>query len=53
MFSSYGGHLTNAMYHQIYPTDIPQLNKAIPSDTEAAILDLDLFIINGIVSTKI
>ena len=52
MFSSHGGHLTNAMYHQIYPTEL-QLNKANPSDTEAAILDLDLFIINGIVSTKI
>ena len=37
---------------QIYPTPL-QLNKANPSDTEAPFLDLDLYITNGIVSTKV
>ena len=40
------------MVSQICPTEL-QLNKANPSDTEAPFLDLDLSIINGIVSTKI
>ena len=40
------------MVSQIYPTEL-QLNKANPSDTESHFLDLDLSIINGIVSTKI
>ena len=40
------------MVIQIYPTEL-QLNKANPSDTEAPFMDLDLFITNGIVSTKI
>ena len=40
------------MISQLYPTEL-QLNKANPSDTEAPYLDLDLFITNGIVSTKI
>ena len=40
------------MVSQIYPTEL-QLNKANPSDTEAPLLDLDLSITNGIVSTKI
>ena len=40
------------MVSQIYPTEL-QLNKANPSDTETPFLDLDLSIINGIVSTKI
>ena len=40
------------MVSPTYPTEI-QLNKASPSDTEAFFLDLDLFITNGIVSTKI
>ena len=37
---------------QIYPTEL-QLNKANPLDAEAPFLDLDLSIINGIVSTKV
>ena len=40
------------MVSQIYPTEL-QLNKANPSDTKAAFLDLDLSITNGIVSIKI
>ena len=40
------------MVHRIYPTEL-QLNKANASDTEAAILDLNLSIHNDIVSTKI
>ena len=40
------------MVIQIYPTEL-QLNKASPSDTEAPFMNLDLFITNGIVSTKI
>ena len=40
------------MVSQIYPTEI-QLNKANTLDTEAPVLDLDLSIINGIVSYKI
>ena len=38
--------------HRIYPAEL-QLNKAKPSDTEAAFLDLTLSIHNDIVSTKI
>ena len=37
---------------QIYPTE-PQLNKVNSSDTKAPILDLNLSITNGIVSSKI
>ena len=37
---------------RIYPTEL-QLNKANFSDTEAPILDLNLSITNGIVSSKI
>ena len=40
------------MVGQIYPTEL-QLNKANYSDTKAPFLDLDLFIMNGIVSSKI
>ena len=40
------------MVGQIYPTDF-QLNKTNSSDTEAPILDLNLSITNGIVSSKI
>ena len=40
------------MVGQIYPTEL-QLNKANSSDTEAPFLDLNLFIPNGIVSSKI
>ena len=40
------------MVGQIYPSE-HQLNKAYTSDTEAAFLDLHLFIANDIVSTKI
>ena len=40
------------MVHRIYPAEL-QLNKANASDTEAAILDLNLSIHNDIVSTKI
>ena len=40
------------MVGQIYPTEL-QLNKANSSDTEAWILDLNLSITNGIVSSKI
>ena len=40
------------MVSQIYPTEL-QLNKANSSDTVAPFLDLDLSILNGIVSTKI
>ena len=39
------------MARQIYPTKL-QLNKAKLFDTEALFLDLDLFIINEIVSYK-
>ena len=40
------------MVHRIYPAEL-QLNKANASDTEAALLDLNLSIHNDIVSTKI
>ena len=40
------------MVGQIYPTEL-QLNKANSSDTEASILDLNLSITKGIVSSKI
>ena len=40
------------MLGQIYPTEL-QLNKANSSDAEAPFLDLNLSIINGIVSSKI
>ena len=40
------------MVNRIYPADL-QLNKANSSDTEAPFLDLNLFISNGTVSTKI
>ena len=40
------------MVSQKYPTK-PQLKKANPSDTESPLLELDLSITNGIVSTKI
>ena len=39
------------MVGQIYPTEL-QLNKANSSETEAPFLDLNLSIINGIVSSK-
>ena len=40
------------MLGQIYPTEL-HLNKANSSDTEAPILDLNLSITNGIVSSEI
>ena len=40
------------MVGQIYPTEL-QLNKENSSDTEAPVLDLNLSITNGIVSSKI
>ena len=40
------------MLGQIYPTEI-KLNKATSSDTEPPVLDLNLSITNGIVSSKI
>ena len=40
------------MVGQIYPTE-HQLNKANSSDTEAPFLDLNLSIVNDIVSSKI
>ena len=40
------------MVGQIYPTEL-QLNKANSSDTEILILDLNMSITNGIVSSKI
>ena len=40
------------MVRQIYPTEL-KLNKAYTSDTKASFLDLQLFISNDIVSTKI
>ena len=40
------------MLRQIHPTEL-QLNKANSFDTEALVLDLDLSITNGIVSSKI
>ena len=40
------------MVSQIYPTNI-QFTKANSSDTQAPFLDLDLYITDGIVSTKI
>ena len=40
------------MVGQILPTEF-QLNKASSSDTEAPLLDLNLSISNGIVSSKI
>ena len=40
------------MVNQIYPSEL-QLNKANTSDTEVAFLDLQLFVSNGFVSSKI
>ena len=40
------------MISRIYPTEL-QLHQANPSDTKVHLLDLDLSITNGIVSTKI
>ena len=40
------------MVGQIYPTEL-QLNKPNSSDTQAPVLDLNLSITNGIVSSKI
>ena len=40
------------MVDQIYPTEL-QLNRKNSSETEALVLDLNLLIINGIVSSKI
>ena len=40
------------MVGHIYPTEL-QLNKSNSSDTEAAFLDLNLSIPNGIVSSKV
>ena len=40
------------MVSQIYLTEL-RLKKANPSDTESPFMDLDFFITNGIVSTKI
>ena len=40
------------MVDRIYPTEL-QLNRANSSDTEAPVLDLNLCISNGTVSTKI
>ena len=40
------------MVGQIYPTKL-QLNKANSSDNEAQVLDLNLSITNGIISSKI
>ena len=40
------------MVDRIYPIEL-QLNRANSSDTEAALLDLNLCIYNGTVSTKI
>ena len=40
------------MVGQIYPTEL-QLNKANSSDTEAPIVDLNLSVTNGIISSKI
>ena len=40
------------MVGQIYPTEL-HFNKANSSDTEAQILDLNLSITNGMVSSKI
>ena len=42
----------NNVVSRIYPSEL-QLDKATTSDTEAAFLDLYLFISNDIVSTKI
>ena len=39
------------MIHRIYPPEL-QLNKANASDTEAAVLDLNISIHNDTVSTK-
>ena len=40
------------MVGQIYPTEL-QINKANSSDTEAPVLDLNLSITKGIVSSKL
>ena len=40
------------MVDQIYPTEL-QLNRKNSSETEALVLDLNLLITNGIVSSKI
>ena len=57
--SKYLDNLLNIIYpyfeqmiSQIYPAEL-QFNKANASDTEAPFLDLDLFIRNSTVSTKI
>ena len=44
-------HYFDQMVSQIYPTEL-QLNKANSSNTEAAVLDLDLSITNDIVLSK-
>ena len=48
-------HFTGYRYpyfeHQIYPTEL-QLNKANSFNTESQFLNLDLFITNGIVTSK-
>ena len=45
-------HYFERMVSQIYPNEL-QLNNANSSDTEAPFLDLDLYIANYIVSSKI
>ena len=59
MINSFGDYPTaldniyfDQMVDRIYPTEL-QLNRANSSDTEAPFLDLNLFISNGTVSTKI
>ena len=42
----------NTMVSQIYPTEL-QLNKEYSFDNEVSVLDLDLSIANGIVSSQI
>ena len=44
-------HYSEPMVGQIYPTEL-QLNNANSSDTEAPILDLELSITNGIISSE-
>ena len=55
-FGDYPTALDNIYFDQmvdrIYPTEL-QLNRANSSDTEATFLDLNLFIPNGTVSTKL
>ena len=45
-------NIDNIYFERIYPGDL-QLNKANSSDTKAPILDLNLSVSNGTVSTKI